>query len=193
MYMVKRLFIVIGAVAVAGGTLFAHVVIPTEFREVVNDSGLIIRGAVTDVRGIVSPHGGIDSIVTVAIEAVLKGQGDRFVSVRVPGGRLGRYRQVFVGAPRFRPGQRAVFFLRRGPDDFWRPVGLAMGVYALRADARTGRAVVNPPLLAGTTASLGRVRRGDIRRTVMPVQEFEAVVRLVVAGGALTTSNGGER
>jgi len=185
MHMVKRFLFVVSAVALASGTLFAHIVVPTAFREVVNDSGLIVRGVVTDVRGVASAHGGIDSVVTVAIEAVLKGEGDRFVSMRVPGGQLGRYRQVLVGAPQFRAGQRAVFFLHRGADDFWRPVGLTMGVYALRVEARTGRAVVNPPLLAGTTAPLGRVLRGDIRRTVMPVQEFESIVRLVVAGASL--------
>jgi hypothetical protein len=185
MNMLKRFLIMTGAVAVAGSTLAAHIVVPTEFREVVNDSGLIVRGVVTDVRGVAAPGGGIDSVATVAVEAALKGEVDRFVSVRVPGGQLGRYRQMFVGVPQLRVGQRAVFFLHRGTDDFWRPVGLTMGIYALRADANTGRAVVNPPLLAGTTASLGRVLRGDIRRTTLPVQEFESIVRLVVAGAAL--------
>jgi hypothetical protein len=186
--MLKRVSIALGAVALAGSTLAANIVVPTEFREIVNDSGLIVRGVVTDVRGVIAATGGIDSVATVAVEAVLKGEEDRFVSVRVPGGQLGRYRQIYLGMPRLRVGQHAVFFLGRGSDGFWRPTGMTMGVYALRADATTGRAIVNPPLLAGATAPVGRVLRGDIRRTALPVQEFESIVRLVVAGATLPTT-----
>jgi hypothetical protein len=169
-----------------GVTLSAHLVIPTEFKEVVTDAGLIVRGTVTDVRSVAVPGRGVESVATIAIESVLKGEADRFVSMRVPGGQIGTRRFVMVGAPSFQPGERAVFFLRRDGAGAWRPVGLSMGVYRVRADRTSGTPVVAPPVLGGWTASLsGSVVRGDTRRQTVAVQEFESMVRLIVAGRAL--------
>jgi hypothetical protein len=140
----------------------ASVTIPTEFREVVRDASLIVRGRVTDVRSESVPGTGIESIATLAVESVVKGRASGFVYVRVPGGEVGRSRVVMVGAPTFRPGQRAVFFLRP-----------------------TGRAVVAPPLVGGITeARSGPAVRGDTRRRLMPVQDFESLVKLVMASTA---------
>src|SRR5215471_10979385 len=82
--------------------------VPVSFREAVADATLIVRGHVTDVRGISLPTG-VESAVTVAVDSVLKGQADDFISVRVPGGTIGRYRYVFVGAPTFAVNDQAVF------------------------------------------------------------------------------------
>ena len=161
----------------------AHVAIPTEFRDVVSDASLIVRGRVTDVRSVSEPGRGIESIATVAVESVLKGTANSFVYVRVPGGEVGRRRVVMTGAPQFKAGQRAVFFLRPSAmDSSHRPVGLSLGVYRLQAEAATGRTLVAPPVVAGvTSASRGPVQRGDVRRQMMAVPEFEALVRLVMA------------
>jgi len=161
--------------------LGATLLIPAEFREVVAASGLIVRGRVTDVRTIGARDTSVESIATVSVEGVLKGQSESFVFVRVPGGEIGRYRIVMVESPVFRAGQRAVFFLKRGPDNFWRPVGLSQGVYRVQPDPLTGQPVVPPPLVGGRTAPLtGSPVRGDPRRRLMPVAEFESLVRLVM-------------
>lgn len=173
------------ALALTSGSLHATLVIPAEFREIVTDAGLIVRGTVTDVRSFVVSGSVIDSVATVAVESLLKGPAETFVSVRVPGGEVGRTRYVMSGAPTFRVGQRAVLFLKRGPDAAWRPIGLTMGVYRVQAEPVTGRAVVQPPLVPGrTTATTGEVVRGDSRRRLMPVAEFESLVRLVIASPA---------
>jgi len=178
-----RTLCVLGVAVLVGGTsLVATISVPAEFREIVSDAGLIVRGRITDVRGVVVPGAGVDSIATVAIETVLKGSAADFVSVRVPGGDVGRYRHVMVGAPTLRAGERAVFFLWRGGDNTWRPVGLSMGIYRVKSDPQTGQPVVNPPLVVGRTTSVGRVVRGDTRRKLLPIQEFESLVRLVIAG-----------
>jgi hypothetical protein len=178
----RSLAAVIVAVGLAVASVGATLVVPADFRQVVTDAGLIVRGRVTDVRAVAVRGVGVDSIVTVAVEGVVKGQADTFVSVRVPGGEIGRYRYVMVGAPTFRVGQRAVFFLKRGADNFWRPVGLTMGVYRVQAAPVSGAPVVQPPLVAGRTASAtGPAVRGDTRRRLMPVAEFESLVRLVMA------------
>ena len=172
--------------------LGASLVIPADFREVVTEAGLIVRGRVTDVRAVEVRGVGVDSIATVAVEGVIKGQSDAFVYVRVPGGEIGRYRFVMIGAPTFRAGQRAVFFLKRGADGFWRPIGLTMGIYRVQPDPVTGQPVVPPPLVGGRTAPVrGPAVRGDERRRSMPVAEFESLVRLVMltpAGQAVPRS-----
>jgi len=157
----------------------ANTVVSAEFREIITDAERIVRGQITDVRAIDVPGRGIESVLTVAVESVVKGAESRFVYVRIPGGEIGRTRFVMVGAPRFQRGERAVFFLEQGRDSAWRPVGLSMGVYRLKVDARTGGAVVPAPVIARVTASVGRVARGDARRGSMPVEEFEALVRTV--------------
>ena len=175
-------------VAALGATAAATVFIPTEFREVVADAGLIVRGHITDVRPI-TISGGVETVGTIAVENVLKGQSDGFVSIRVPGGAIDGRRFVMVGAPELRVGEQALFFLKRGADNVWRPVGLSMGVCLVHPDAATGRPVIDPPLVPGRTATAGQmVTRGDPRRRPMTVQDFEALVQLVVAARPVTGS-----
>jgi hypothetical protein len=178
----RSIFALACALWVAGASLAATVFVPTEFREVVTDSGLIVRGRVTDVRTVVLPDSRVESAVTIGVENVLKGAANGFVSVRVPGGRVGGIRHVMVGAPVLRPGERALFFLWRGPDSLWRPVGLSMGVYAVHNDPRTGQPLVRPPIVPGRTTSIGPIVRGDPRRKLLPIQEFESLVQLIIAG-----------
>jgi hypothetical protein len=171
----------VAALAALAATVEASVIIPTEFRQIVAASTLIVRGRVTDVRPIVARHERTDTAVTIAAEATLKGEPATFVSVRVPGGDDGRFRWIVPGAPSFRVGESAVFFLSRGSDNVVRLVGLSMGVYRLRADKRTRQTYVDPPAVLGPTASVGPVVLGDTRRRPMPVQEFESLVRFVLA------------
>jgi hypothetical protein len=169
-------------ILVAGAPLAATVFVPAEFKEIVADAGLIVRGRVTDIRPMAAPGAGVESIVTIGVETVLKGGATGFVSMRIPGGETGRYRYAMLGAPVLRNGQRAVFFLKRGSDAIWRPVGLSMGVYPVHSDPQTGQALVRPPVVAGRTASAGPVIRGDSRRKLLGVQEFESLVQLIIAG-----------
>lgn len=173
----------------------ANLVLPTEFREVVRDATLIVRGRVTDVRSVSVPGAGIESIATLAVESVLKGQASGFVYVRVPGGEVGRSRVVMVGAPTFRNGQRAVLFLRpTTTDSTYRPIGLTLGVYRVQPDPATGRPVVAPPLVSGVTeARSGPAVRGDPRRRLMPVQDFESLVRAVMASSGQAVVRGRAR
>ena len=170
------------AVAIVTATASAHVVIPAEFREVVSDSTLILRGRVTDVRSVEGPHG-IDSVATIAVENVLKGNANGFVYVRLPGGQIGNNRWVMAGVPTLRDGQRAVFFLKPGiTDTAYRPIGLSLGLYRIQPDPISGRPMVEPPVVAGRNApATGTITRGDTRRKQMPVTEFESLVKLVMA------------
>jgi hypothetical protein len=182
---------------VAGVSLQATLIIPADFRTVVNDASLIVRGRVTDVRSVETPGIGVESVATVAVENVLKGQASGFVYVRVPGGIIGNRRYSTVGSPAFRVGQRAVLFLRPSPtDSSFRPIGLTMGVYPIQTDPATGRVTITePPILAGsTTNATGAVVRGDRRRVPSTVPEFESFVKLamVTPRGAIPRGAGGK-
>ena len=192
-----RSFVVtVAALACTILTLNANVLIQAEFREVVRESSVIVRGRVTDVRSEVVPGLGIESIATVVVESRMKGDSASFVYVRVPGGEVGGSRVVMTGSPRFQAGQRAVFFLKpAGADSTMRPVGLTQGIYRVQPEPRTGQPVVAPPLVSGMTeARSGPAVRGDARRRLMPVQEFEGLVRLVLASsGTTAVPRGGGR
>lgn len=174
-------FLAIVLSALMTATVAASVSVPTEFREIVADAELIVRGHVTDVRAINVRGVGVESVATIAVDATLKGQSDGFVSVRVPGGEIGRYRYVMVGAPTLRLNQSAIFFLKRGADNAWRPVGLASGIVSVDRDAATGRPVVHPPIMATGRTGGGPLLRGDARRKSLPVADYESLVRMVVA------------
>lgn len=172
------------ALSFPSGLVLASTFLSAEFREIVSGASTIVRGRVTDVRAVRSPAGDVESVVTIAVDSVLKGTADTFVAMRVPGGTVGRYRTVMTGAPVMRVGEQAVFFLKRGPANAYWPVGLSQGIYRVQLGG-AGGGLVQAPVLAGvTTNAVGAVVRGDSRRKTLPVTEFESLVRLVLARGA---------
>ena len=48
----------------------------------------------------------------------------------------------------------------------------------------TGQPVIAAPAVAPQTAATGQVTRGDTRRRLIPVTEFESLVRLVIMAPA---------
>jgi hypothetical protein len=177
---------IVAIAAFAGATLAASVTEPLTLRQLAAGATLIVRGSVTDVRAFAVPGRGIESVATVAVEHTIKGESESFLAVRVPGGAVGGRRQITVGAPSLRVNQQAVFFLKRGPDNGWRPLGLSAGVIHVRSDPATGRRLVAPVLLNGYTASAGPVMRGDGRRRSLSVEEFEELVVIAMSNPAVT-------
>ncbi|MEO6224147.1 MAG: hypothetical protein ABIP90_12940 [Vicinamibacterales bacterium] len=167
----------------SAASLFASTFLSAEFREVVSEASTIVRGRVTDVRAIRSADGDVESVVTIAVDATLKGSPDTFVAMRLPGGTIGRYRTVMAGAPVMRLGEQAVFFLKRGPGNALWPVGLSQGIYRITSAGGLVGLVQAPVLPGVTTNSVGPVVRGDARRKTLPVTEFESLVRLVLTRG----------
>ena len=165
-------------------SVLATVTIPTDLSDVVALATLIVRGRVVDTRAFTDESNGpVTTAVTVAVSEVLKGRADRVVTFRAHGGDLGRYRQVIVGAPTFSVGDDAYLFLRRAPDGALWTVGMGAGVY--KVAMASGTPVVNPPVVAGITATVGApVMRGDVRRKPMGVGDFSGIVRLLLAVNA---------
>jgi hypothetical protein len=161
----------------------ATVLVPADLGELSRDALAIARGRVValDTQW-TEDRGTIETIVTLEVESYLKGSLGATVRFRVPGGTLGRFRSLVVGAPEFAVDQRVVVFLgARGPA-VPHVLGLSQGVFRVsRAADNSGWLVTSPVLMPA--ASTVRVMRGDPARRALPLGDFEQAVRSL-AGGA---------
>lgn len=177
----RRLIAFVALLLFAPG-LRATVLVPAEFREIVAGSQIIVYGRIADVRPEWSgDRRGIDTIVTVEAGSYLKGGPASVVTFRVPGGQIGRYKNVMVGAPEFQPGEEAVLFLRSEGPSMPHVFGLSQGVFRVRVDARSGRRLVVPPVLMARSDAPQAVTRGALGRRPLPLQAFAATVRAAMA------------
>lgn len=164
--------------------LHATVLLPAEFREIVNGSQVIVYGRVTAVRAVESDaRRRIDTIVTLDAATYLKGGPADTVTFRVPGGRIGRYRSFMVGAPEFSVGDEVVLFLRADGPVVPQVFGLNQGVYRVRVDAETGRRMVVPPALVAAGDTPEMVARGAANRRPVALDAFGAQIRAAMNGG----------
>jgi hypothetical protein len=160
----------------------ATVLLPIEFRELVATSTAIVHAHVTDVRSAyVDGRRSIETFVTVTADEYYKGDLGEQVTFIVPGGEIGRYRTVFVGAPQYRTGDEVVLFLKSASGRIPYVVGLNQGTYRVVADASGRRIVTSPIVMAKGTADAERVVRGDPARRALPIEAFRDAVRQVLA------------
>ncbi len=177
-----RRLIIVFVVVLCARDLRATVLLPAEFREIVAGSQVIVYGRVAEVRPEWSEdRSRIDTIVTVDAGSYLKGGPGGTVTFRVPGGQIGRYRNVMVGAPAFQPGEEAVLFLRASGPSVAHVFGLSQGVFRVRVDPRTGRRLVIPPVLMARGDAPEAVTRGDRSRRQLSLDAFAATVRSAMA------------
>lgn len=160
------------------------VLLPADFKEVVAGSQIIVHGRVVDVRAEwVDNSSRIDSFVTVLAASFYRGAPASTVTFRVPGGQVGRYKAVTVGAPEFRVGEEAILFLRADGLPVPSVFGLNQGVYRVRVDSRTGRRDVMVPIVTARTAAPERVARGARIRQPLPLDVFTLQLRAVMRQG----------
>ena len=172
--------IVVGFVAPTGATT----VIPADLSELTHDAIAIARGRVVAVDGRwTDDRRTIETIVTLDVDEYLKGALGTTVQFRVPGGLLGRFRSIVVGAPRFAVDDRVIVFLgTRGPMIPY-IVGFSQGVYRVVPDANRHAWRVTPPLLPSAGESAAKIVRGEPARVPLALDDFEARVR-ALAGSA---------
>jgi len=171
------------ALAVGVAAAGATVLLPADLGELARGAQAIVHGRVTLVRaGWVAGHRRIDSFVTVEASEYFKGDLGRAVTFRVPGGEIGRYRSITVGAPVFHEGDEVVLFLgARGPSVPY-VLGLSQGVFRVVADPATGRRLVTPPALVSGVEPAA-VRRGDPARRPIDLASFGDTVRGLAGRG----------
>jgi hypothetical protein len=160
----------------------ATVLLPGDLGDIARASSAIVRGTVVDVRcDWADNRRRVETIVTLRVSESLKGDMRGLVSVKVPGGVLGRYRSITIGAPSFRQGEEVVLFLGAAPPALPYVIGLGQGVFRVQRDGRTGATTVTPPALLANPVQNVRVTRGDPLRRPMTVGQFADTVRAALA------------
>ena len=160
--------------------LRATVLLPAEFREIVNGADIIAYGRVVETAVEQSDdRKQVDTLVTFQVGTYLKGGPGDSIVFKVPGGTIGRYRNVLVGAPQFAAGDEAVLFLNSRGRDVPSIFGLNQGVFRVALD-QARRRMVTPPLLARGSVP-ETVVRGAAGRRPLPLETFGAEVRAVLS------------
>ena len=161
------------------------VYLPADFGEMVDGSLYIVHGRVADVRSAPTvDRRRVVTHVTLEVAQPLKGSPGDSITFMVPGGQVGAYERVVVGAPRFEAGDEVILFLTaRGPSIPY-VFGLSQGVY--RVSRASGRPLVAPPAVfvdAAEGAEPGRLVRGDPARRALPLDDFARAVRATMERG----------
>ena len=165
------------AVCLSTAVASAMVVVPATFSEMVTASDLVVHGRVMAIRPqLVGARRTIETVITVAVVDALKGQPGETIHFRVPGGQIGRYRRVMIGAPEFAEGDEVVLFLQGRAPAMPFPFGLSQGVYRVVRGAG-GSTLVTPPAVAEAP---GRVVRGDPSRRPVELSIFARSIRAIV-------------
>lgn len=157
----------------------ATVVLPADLSELSRDAVAIARGRIVAVEPQWKDgRRGIETLVTLDTETYLKGGLGSVVQFRVPGGSLGRFRSIVVGAPQFAIGQRVILFLgSRGPTVPY-VLGLSQGVFRLVQSAQGNWIVTPPPIVP---AADGPIVRGTLSVRPSLLADFERQVRALAA------------
>jgi hypothetical protein len=162
----------------------ATVLIGADLGELSRDAVAIARGRVVavDARW-TEDRRAIETLVTLEVETYLKGAFGSTLQFVVPGGELGRYRSVLVGAPEFDVDQHVIVFLgARGPSVPY-VLGLSQGVFRIVPAAdHASQPIVMPPANFPVAAGTVTIKRGDPQRRPMALQEFEQRVHALVDG-----------
>jgi hypothetical protein len=162
----------------------ATVVIPADLGELSRDAIAIVRGRVARIDAqFTEDRGTIETIVTLEVESYLKGALGQMVRFRVPGGELGRFRSVVVGAPEFAVDQHVVVFLGAVGPSVPHVIGFNQGVFRVVRAAGDSGWLVTPPANLPAVGVSARIVRGDPSRRPLPLADFEQTVR-TLAGGA---------
>src|SRR5258705_13510300 len=149
----KKMFAVCALLAVAVPAR-ATVLIPADLSELSRDARTIVRGRVIalDPRW-TEDRRAIETLVTLETDSYLKGALGQTVQFRVPGGELGRFRSITVGAPEFSIDERIVVFLGATGPSVPYVLGLNQAVFPVVHPAGAW-AFTPPPALPPASGSL---------------------------------------
>lgn len=162
----------------------ATVIVPADLGELSREARAIVRGRVASVDAQwTEDRGTIETIVTLEVETYLKGALGQALRFRVPGGELGRFRSIVVGAPEFAVDEHVVVFLgAQGPAVPF-VLGFNQGVFRVVPAIDTVGYVVTPPaIMPAADTGAARIVRGDPSRRPLALDEFEQRVRALARG-----------
>jgi hypothetical protein len=177
-----RSVLVLALVAWMPRNAHATVLVGGDLGEIARSAAAIVRGTVVETRTEwVDGRRRVETIVTVDVVESLKGGLSGRVTFQVPGGVMGRYRSVMVGAPAFHAGEEVVVCLGARPPALPYVLGLSQGVFRIRTDDASGRKIVARPALLADADHATSVQRGDPARRPQALETFTAAVRAALS------------
>lgn len=175
---------VTGATVLAcmAGAAHATVIIPATLSQLTAEAVAIVVGRVVDIdTSWIDGRSAIETLVTVEADQYLKGNLGARVVFRVPGGEVGAFRNIVVGAPSFHRGEEVVLFLSAHGAGLPTVIGLSQGVFRVVTDRSSGRRLVTPPALLVRSEEPERIQRGSRARQPVPMEAFASEVRTLAA------------
>ena len=139
-----RRFALIGlSLMLASGWARATTVEPPSFDELVNQSDFVVRAVVKSVvaENRLMPSGShtIFSKVELEVTEVIAGSAPTTVVLTVLGGTFEGRELAIEGAPKFTPGDDAIFFVQGNGKQIYPLVRMMFGLYPVMKEGSTGR------------------------------------------------------
>jgi hypothetical protein len=176
------LLAVAAIVATWPGSAHATVLLPGDLGEIARQSSAVVRGTVVGLQvQWVEGRRRVETVVTLDVAESFKGSLSGRVSFQVPGGVMGRYRSITVGAPVFHEGEEVILCLGARPPSLPYVLGLGQGVFRVRVDAASGQKLVTPPALLADPSQDVVVRRGDPSRRPVSLAQFTTTLRAALS------------
>ncbi len=175
----------IAAVVLLPSSTTGTTILPADFGELVRGARVIVHGVVANTQSAWVPgHRRIETLVTLAVGSYYKGDMGPRVVIHVPGGRVGRYRSVLIGAPVLETGDEVVLFL--SARDLSSPYlfGLGQGVFRVSGTGDSGGRFVTPIPLLSLSPGAQRIVRGDPSRRALPLRDFSRLILSILASSA---------
>jgi hypothetical protein len=160
----------------------ATVLLPGDLGEIARQAAAVVRGTVVSVQTQwVDGRRRVETIVTLDVAESFKGGMTGKVSFQVPGGVMGRYRSVTIGAPVFHQGEEVIVCLGAQPPSLPYVLGLGQGVFRIRRDAASGQKLVTPPALLADPSQAVNVQRGDPARRALSLAQFVTTLQAALS------------
>jgi hypothetical protein len=131
------------ALAVVSQSTRAMTVLKLSDDQLVGISRLVVEGRVMSTHcEWTADHSDIQTIVTIRVERLLKGQTPRDLELRLSGGRVGDEAFYIPGQPKFAPGEDVLIFIRKGN---WAQIpiaGMGQGKFSVVTDPASGQRMI---------------------------------------------------
>src|SRR5213595_3301269 len=181
----RRSLAPLAVLAMLAGPARATTFVGVSERTLARAADAIVIGTVAQIETVAGADGTISTLVTLDVEASVKGHAERRLTLKEPGGSIGGRALWIAGAPRFRTGERQLLFLYAAADEPARTTALGMGQFVLRPHPRTGATLAERRVdgLVVGDRPLRRVPLARLRRTLAraAAQDGSAAAPLLAA------------
>ena len=142
MHSIRRSVLLLALLALCPVVFAATFVVPPD-RDLVRRADAIVVGTALSSFTQINDAGGIETVTSVQVQEVLKGQGlGETLTIVEPGGEHAGSVQFIPGVPRFNTSERSLFFLSRTGSDRWAVSELALGKFTFRQGRLVERGTV---------------------------------------------------